>query len=158
MQAYTEIGNGEFSQIVSVNASNEFPLPKLLVASTDSIFIQDIDKNKDYPLIHGINTPIEMAYIIKENKVFWINDMQELFMYNLINSNRSKIVDLSGDAVSLTVDWLERSLYYIQRKNPQSSSVYKLDLNQVDRGILKSYEIFRTATLIVRIEVSPFTR
>lgn len=142
---------------MSVNTSNELPLPMLLVASDDSIFIQDIDINKNYPLLHGINTPIEMAYILKENKLFWVNDMKELLVFDLINLNRSKIAELNGDAISLTVDWVERSLYYIQNSK-QESSVYKLNLNEADKGILKNSHVFSMPFSISKIEVSPFTR
>ncbi|KAK4881780.1 hypothetical protein RN001_005099 [Aquatica leii] len=159
VQAYTEIGDGEFSQVLTVNTNNGFPLPKLLVASADSIFIQDIDKNKNYPLLHGISTPIEMAYIIKENKVFWINDMKELLIFNLENLNRTKICDLNGDSAGLTVDWVERSLYYIQNLgSSDGSSIYKLDLNHVEKGDFKKLEVFRRPFQIFKIEVSPFTR
>ncbi|KAF5278624.1 hypothetical protein FQA39_LY00666 [Lamprigera yunnana] len=159
VQAYTEIGNGELSQILVVNTSNGFPLPKLLVTSGDSIFIQDIDKNKNYPLIHGISTPIEIGYIITESKVFWINDMKELLVINLQNLNRTKICDLNGDAVGLTIDWVERSLYYIQNLEPSDGfSIIKLDLNQVEKGFLSKIKVLKRPFPISKLEVSPFTR
>ncbi|KAK5650142.1 hypothetical protein RI129_001171 [Pyrocoelia pectoralis] len=158
VQAYTEVGDGALSQIIEVNTGNGFPLPKLLVATTDSIFIHDIDKNKNYPLLHGISTPIELAYIIKENKLFWINDMHELLVFSLSNLNRTKICDLNADVYGLTIDWVERSLYYIQILSLETYSVNKLDLNYIDKGTLKLDEVFQRPYSISKIEVSPFTK
>ncbi|KAJ8952660.1 hypothetical protein NQ318_020975, partial [Aromia moschata] len=73
VQAFTEIGSGAVSSPISVNSSHEWPLPTLLVASLDSIFIDDIDANQSHPLVNDITTPIELGYLMKENNLFWIN-------------------------------------------------------------------------------------
>ncbi|RZC34249.1 proto-oncogene tyrosine-protein kinase ROS, partial [Asbolus verrucosus] len=159
IQAYSEVGDGDLSNTISVNSSNESPLPRLLIASKDSIFIHDIDSNKNESLLHGINTPIEIGYLIKESKLFWINQLQDLMMYNMISSNKTKIVDLKKSAKSLTVDWLERSLYYAQANDfDTGSTVFKLDLNYIDKGTVKTQKIFSTTSSISKIEVSPYTK
>ncbi|XP_031333150.1 proto-oncogene tyrosine-protein kinase ROS isoform X2 [Photinus pyralis] len=159
VQAYTEIGDGSPSKVVQVNTTEGLPLPKLLVATSDSIFIHDMDKNKNDQLLHGISTPLELAYIIKENKVFWINDMHELLVFSLTNLNRTKICDLNGEVYGLTIDWVERSLYYIQILSLETYSVNKLDLNYIDKGsAVKINEVFRRPYAISKVEVSPFSK
>ncbi|XP_025828950.1 proto-oncogene tyrosine-protein kinase ROS isoform X3 [Agrilus planipennis] len=158
VQAFTEVGDGEISPTISVNTSDEYPVPKLLVASEDSIFIQDIDNNQNYSILHGISTPVEMAFLIKEKKLFWINKMQELFMYNMENHKKSKLVDLNNSCLSLTVDWMERSLYYLETNSITESTIYKLNLNHIDKGLSKIETILTTSSVISKIEISPFTR
>jgi proto-oncogene tyrosine-protein kinase ROS len=159
VQAYSEIGDGDLSDTLLVNTSNESPLPRLLIASEDSIFIQDIDSNQNELLLHGINTPIEIGYSIKESKLFWIDQLQDLMVYNMISLNKTKIVDLKRGATSLTVDWLERSLYYAQNDDYDvGSNVFKLDLNYIDKGMVKTRKIFSTDSVINKIEVSPYTK
>lgn len=156
VQAYT---NSEGpSAIAYVNTSIESPIPSLIIATQDSIHITDLDLNKHNVLLNGISMPTEIAYLAAENKLFWINDMQELFMYNIETAVKSKIFDVNGTIISLTLDWIERSLYYVQiNTDIEGSSVYKLDLNLIDKG-LRITQIFRTPSLISSIEVSPFTK
>lgn len=159
MQAYSEIGGGDLSETVSVNSSNELPLPRLLIASVDSIFIHDVDSNRNETLLHGINTPVEIGYFIRESTLFWINELHELVMYNMQTTNKTKLMDLRKTATSLTVDWLERSLYYAQNHDVgEGSTIFKLDLNYVDRGVIEPIEIFSSGSIINKIEVSPYTK
>lgn len=104
--------------------------------------------------MQGISTPIELAYLIKEQKIFWINRMKELFMLDMPNANRTKLLDLRGEAVSLTVDWLERCLYYVlNNKNRFGSQLFKLDLNRFD---IRSIVVREHA--ISEVQISPYTR
>ncbi|KAJ8934365.1 hypothetical protein NQ314_013406 [Rhamnusium bicolor] len=159
VQAFTEIGSGTISDSISVDSSHEWPLPTLLIASSDSIFIDDIDTNQSYPLIDGIITPVELSYLMKESNLFWINKKQELIMYNFLTLNQTKIFDITGKPNGLTLDWLERSLYYVETpKNLPGSLVYKIDLNHIDKKIIKNIEVLYTASNISKIEVSPFSK
>ncbi|XP_044258516.1 proto-oncogene tyrosine-protein kinase ROS isoform X1 [Tribolium madens] len=159
VQAFSEMGDGDLSDPIQVNSSEELPLPRLLVASEDSIFIQDIDSDCNESLLHGIVTPTEIGYLIKESKLFWIDQLQNLMMFDMLKSNKTKITSLKNNVTGLTVDWLERSIYYAQSENWDSgSSVFKLNLNYVDRGIIKMSKIFFTPASISKIEVSPYTK
>ena len=79
---------------ILVNTSYEAPLPTLLIASTDSIFIDDIDANHNYSVVSGINKPLEISYLMRENKIFWVNQMLEFLMYDFQSTNKSKLFDL----------------------------------------------------------------
>ncbi|KAI4460354.1 tyrosine-protein kinase receptor [Holotrichia oblita] len=156
VQAYT---NSEGPPAVAyVNTSLESPIPSLIMATQDSIHLKDFDLVKDDLLLNGISVPVELTYSMAERKLFWINDMQELFVYNLETASKSKIFDVNGRVNSLTIDWIERSLYYVQiNSDLEGSSVYKIDLNLIEKG-LKIMQIFRTPSTITKIEVSPFTQ
>lgn len=160
MQAFTAIGFGDITDTISANTTIESPLPTLLIASTDSISIQDVDIDRNYPVLHGIMAPTEISYLMKENKIFWMNEMHELLVFHHNNSTKYfKILDVSNNATSLTIDWVERSLYFVQTKlNPGISVVSKVDLNHMDRGITLSVEVLRRQAIIAKLEVSPFTR
>ncbi|CAH1131270.1 unnamed protein product [Ceutorhynchus assimilis] len=159
VQAYTEIGTGAMSTPISANSSQESPPPTLLIASFDTISLEDIDADHNYPLINGISTPLEISYLIRENKLFWVNEMQELLMYHLHSSNKTKILDLKGKPKGLALDWLERSLYYVEGINDTTGSIiYKINLNHLDKNIMKNNEIYSTTNNIAKIEVSPLTR
>lgn len=159
MQAYTEIGTGTISTPISVNSSQEAPLPTLLIASSDTIFLDDIDANHNYSLVNGISTPLEIAYLMRESKLFWINEMQELFMYHIHSSNKTKILELKGKPKGLSLDWLERSLYYVEGiNNTLGSTVYKINLNHLDKNVMRNLIIYSTQKNISKIEISPLTR
>lgn len=160
MQAFTAIGFGDTTNIISANTTIESPLPTLLIASGDSISIQDVDVDKNYTLLHGITPPTEVSYIIKEDKIFWINELNELRMFDQNNSTKfSKILDVNSNVTSMTIDWVERSLYFVQIKSsPGSSIINKIDLNYRDRGITRSVKILERDAFIAKLEVSPFTK
>lgn len=160
VQAFTAIGLGDMTDVVSANTTIESPLPTLLIASADSISIQDVDIDKNYPLLHGIMTPTEISYLMKENKIFWMNEMHELLMFPQNSSTKYyKILDVSSNVTSLTIDWVERSLYFVQLKAESRSSVIsKVDLNHMDRGITRSVDVLKREAIIAKLEVSPFTK
>lgn len=160
MQAFTAIGLGDMTDVISANTSIESPLPTLLIASSDSISIQDVDIDKNYPLLHSIKTPTEITYLMKENKIFWINEMHELLVFSQKNSTKYyKVLDVNSNVTGLTTDWVERSLYFVQiNTNPKSSIIYKVDLNLMDRGITRAVEVLKRDAIIAKLEVSPFTR
>ncbi|XP_044756024.1 proto-oncogene tyrosine-protein kinase ROS isoform X2 [Coccinella septempunctata] len=157
VRAFTKIGDGKMSEPLLVNAKEEFPLPTLLIASADSIYVQDIDANRNYSLLHGLNSPMEMGYLMKENKIFWINEMKELYMYTTTTLNKTKILDIGGNATGLTIDWLERSVYFVVTEG-KYSMINKIDLNLYEKGLLQPVEVLRRPFNISKLEISPFTR
>ncbi|XP_071055369.1 proto-oncogene tyrosine-protein kinase ROS isoform X1 [Onthophagus taurus] len=144
---------------IQVNTSIENPIPTLISSGDDSIYIQDLDSNKSKDLLYGISAPLDIGVLMSESKLFWLNDMQELFVYNMETKTKNKILDIGDNVVSLTVDWLERSLYFVQFKGEKEGSfLYKLDLNLVEKNILKLEFLFKRPTVISKLEISPFTR
>ncbi|XP_066156235.1 proto-oncogene tyrosine-protein kinase ROS isoform X1 [Euwallacea fornicatus] len=163
IQAYTKMGTGTLSAPIFVNSSRENPIPIMLLASSDSIYLKDVDNGRSSVLISNINTPLKLAYLLRENKLFWINEMQELLMYHLNSSNKTKLADLKGKPKGLALDWLERSLYYVEGINETAGSVIrKLNLNYFlsERKLVafKEEEIYITKNDVQNIEVSPYSR
>lgn len=96
---------------------------------------------------------------MKENKIYWINIKNELLMYNILTKNQMKIIDILGTPKGLTLDWVERSLYYVEiPKESSRSFIYKVNLNHIDKDIMQMVKIFDTPSDITTIEVSPFTK
>lgn len=103
--------------------------------------------------------PVDMDYLLNENKIFWLNEQQEFFMSSIYGSNVTKIFTINGKGSSMSVDWVERCIYYVQSDPTElRSSIYKLDLNKVDKGVVKTELVLTIPNLIVSIKVSPFTR
>ncbi|XP_050308693.1 proto-oncogene tyrosine-protein kinase ROS isoform X2 [Anthonomus grandis grandis] len=157
VQAFTEIGTGTMSPPIPVDSEKESPIPTLLIASSDTIYVDDIDANQNHPLVNGINAPLEIAYLMRENKLFWINELQELLMYHLNSANKTKIVDLKGKPGGLALDWLERSIYYVE-EIVNETLIYKIDINRMDKGEVRNVMVYATPNNISKIEISPFTR
>lgn len=160
MQAYTDVGDGDVSNAMLINTVDLPPLPVLLISTKDAIFIQDTDIKEKYSLVNGITMPTEISFLLEEKKIVWINKLKELFMLNLSNSSKHhKILEFKNNPLSLTVDWVARILYIvIAKENDHGCSIYKLDLNYVDRNIVKSEEVLSRNFTIGKIEMSPFTR
>lgn len=152
VSAFTEIGEGAFSESIVVDTMIEKHIPKILVAAANTIYLKDMDTFTNITLIQGGRSPIQIGYLYAEQKIFWINDVNELAMLNF-----SRMVEITGNLVHLTVDWLERSVYYLVY-NKGFSTVFKLDLNLYERGIVKNMKIVELQEVITKIEVSPFEK
>lgn len=86
--------------------------------------------------------------------------MHELLVFPQDSSTKYyKILDINSNVTSLTIDWVERSLYFVQIKAASRSSIIsKVDLNHVDRGLTRSVDILKRDAVIAKLEVSPFTK
>ncbi|KAJ8921659.1 hypothetical protein NQ315_010568, partial [Exocentrus adspersus] len=157
VQAFTEIGAGAMSDTISIDSGHESPLPIIVVASSDSIFIDDIDGNQSYSLVDGVISPVAITCLVLENRIYWINTKQEVLMYDIVPKKQQKIADVSGKPKVLTLDWVERSLYYTDTiENVKGSFVNKIDLNV--KATIKKNKMFYIESNISHMEVSPFGR
>ena len=157
MQAYTKsIGP---PATIEINPNTQAVLPKIIVATTQMVLIHDVDSGQNKTIISGISTPIKIAYSMSEERLYWLNDMQELFVYSIESGVKTKVLEMNGSGTTLTMDWVARSLYYAEKGNEvEGSSVNKVDLNYFNRGMLHVQLIFKTSSMITKLEVSPFTR
>lgn len=138
-----------------VNAATSLNLPMILASSNDSVFIYDIDINNTKVIVKDVANPVKINYFVNEKWLLWINQKQELIQYDILKSALIKLSTVSGKTLGLTVDWLERSLYYVEFTN--GSTIFKVDLNYINEGIHK-VEILSRKDKIVAIEVSPFRK
>ncbi|PNF32885.1 hypothetical protein B7P43_G01836 [Cryptotermes secundus] len=83
--------------------------------------------------------------------------MQELLSYTLDGKSRSKIVTLNSTGLSIAVDWVGRYIYWseIDDKIP-GSTIYRLDLNQAEKGVTYPSKVVRRPKFIHSIDISPF--
>lgn len=159
MRAFTEVGDGENSELLEVNTLQENPLPVLLTTTLDSMCLYDADNDTLDVLLYGISKPIDIRYIYKEDKIIWLNEFQELFIYRRSQKNKKKLLDVYANATVFTVDWVERSLYYVQINDTSGESfVYKIDFNRYKRAVGRQEFLLKTAGIIGNIEVCPFNR
>lgn len=159
VQAFTEVGEGKPSIKLIVNTIRENPLPLLLTTNTDTMSLYDADNGQIDYLLHGMSKPIDIRYIYAENKIIWLNEFQELLIYSLAYKNKTKILDVHSNSTVFTVDWLERSLYYVQINDiTKESFVYKIDFNRYEKLAGKQEYILKTSGVIANIEVCPFER
>ncbi|VEN47844.1 unnamed protein product [Callosobruchus maculatus] len=156
IQAYTEVGSGEISPLVSANTSIESPIPILIISKNESVFIDDMDKNLTTPLAENIAPPVKLTHISRENKTFWINTKKEIVLFDMQSYTQSTIFEIEGEPLGMTVDWLERSIYYVQIKDGKSS-VHKLDLNLLDNQ-MKQMKVLEVDGTIYNIKMSPLTQ
>lgn len=132
-------------------------MPVIITTTTDSICLHDLDNNRSTALVTNINTPLKVVYLLRENKLFWINEMRELLVLHSTN-NKSKLADLKGEPKGLTIDWLGRCLYVLESFNQTNGSVItKVDLNYLPTNKVVSIYVNATAN-ITEIAVSPYTK
>ncbi|XP_021913370.1 proto-oncogene tyrosine-protein kinase ROS isoform X3 [Zootermopsis nevadensis] len=157
VQAYTSVGNGALTDPVRADTDVEMPVPKLLLSTLDAVKITDCDKHENQTLSRSSGPPVDLAFISLENKLYWLNEMQELLSSNLDGQNRGKIVTLNNTGLSITVDWVGRYLYWseINHRTP-GSTIYRLDLNQAERGHIYASKVLRRSKFIHSIDISPF--
>lgn len=155
MQAVTQIGSGKPSVAVSVNAASGLPSPTILVSSNESIFIYDIDINSTQTIMKDIVNPVKIGYLMKEKWLIWVNQKHDMVQFDILKSTQTKLTTINGIPLSLTLDWLERSLYFVEYSNV--STIYKIDLNYVTEEI-PMFKLFERPNKIVNLEMSPFTK
>jgi hypothetical protein len=68
-------------------------------------------------------------------------------------------VTLNSTGLSIAVDWVGRYIYWseVDDKIP-GSTIYKLDLNQAERGTIYISKVLRRRKFIHSLDISPFKR
>lgn len=91
VEAYTQVGTGEHTVPVRADTDVEMPVPKLLLSTIDAVKITDCDKQENQTLSRSSGPPVDVAFMSLENKVFWLNDMQELYCSRTDGKHRNKV-------------------------------------------------------------------
>lgn len=154
VQAVTSAGVGNKSQIFSVNTKDENPIPALLVAS-DNIFKVDLDLNEISPFFSTGSPVIFMDYIASEKRILYINENNELHSFK--DNLKVKLASFNTAALSLTVDWIERIVYWSQL-NGNGSTINSLNLNKFENGQGLIEVIFNTKNLVRSLRIVPQTK
>lgn len=154
------MGEGEYSSKLRVHTIKSNPLPVLLTTDADSISLYDVDNEKiDDVLLYGMSKPIDIRYIYSEDKIIWLNEFQELLVYRRSLKNKTKILDAQSNGTVFAIDWLERSLYYVQINEANKESfIYKIDFNHYEKGVNRQQFVLKSNSLIGNVEVCPYDR
>ncbi|KOC66937.1 Proto-oncogene tyrosine-protein kinase ROS [Habropoda laboriosa] len=156
VSAHTEIGAGPYTDLINVSTIYENPVPQLLVATMDAVRISDLDQEVNYTITRHI--AVEVTYMAAENKIYWINEMQELVTSDLNGANATKMLTLNNSALSITIDWVARHLYWSESSYRENGGrVMKLDLTMWHDGILKYENIIASSRRIVNLDILPST-
>ncbi|XP_059618544.1 protein sevenless isoform X2 [Phlebotomus argentipes] len=154
--AFTEADSGEFTRPLGVETAKEKSIPRVIVSTKDHHILGiDLDLKKSESILSTGNTVKYMTYIAREKKIFWINEVNEIMSFN--GSTQFKLLTISSEALSLAVDWVERSLYW-SHVDGNFSVLAMLDLTKYEaykRGVV---ELVRREAIIRNILVSPMDK
>ncbi|XP_076667958.1 receptor protein-tyrosine kinase sevenless isoform X2 [Andrena cerasifolii] len=156
VRAHTEIGPGPYTDVINVSTIYENPVPQLLVATMDAVRISDLDQEENHTITRHI--AVEVTYLAAERKIYWINEMQELVTSDLIGANATKILTLNNSALSVSVDWVARDLYWSESGYRENGGhIIKLDLTMWQAGIVKYERIVTANRRILNLDILPST-
>ncbi|XP_061926816.1 proto-oncogene tyrosine-protein kinase ROS isoform X9 [Apis cerana] len=156
VRAHTKIGAGLYTDVINISTIYENPVPQLLVATVDAVRISDLDQEVNYTITRHIAA--EVTYLAAESKIYWINEMRELVTSDLNGSNATKMLALNNSALSITVDWVARHLYWSELSYRENGGrIMKLDLTMWQVGILKYESIVTSSRRIVNLDILPST-
>lgn len=156
VQAYSTVGYGNATVPLAIDTNQEKPVPTILVASAEEILKVDLDLKKSYLVVNTGSPVIHMTYIDHEKRVFWINENNELISYT--GTNKTKLVSISSAVLSLTIDWVERIVYWSQVNTAGGSSVYALDLNKFEGERAPPMLTVQRPGTVYSLLMSPFDR
>ncbi|KAK9499087.1 hypothetical protein O3M35_003599 [Rhynocoris fuscipes] len=159
VRACTTKGCGVPSQAVMARTDRPSPVPRLLMATNDTLSLADIDRRDNMTLSHSaIGTITDIAYSCHSGKVYWIDDNNHI-VYAKTDA-KSKVLSLNGTGLSLAMDWVGNSLYWSERDERSGiSELKKLDLTQWDQGITHIQLLFTKTSYSIRsLQVDPFKR
>ena len=157
VRAFTEVGAGPYTDTINVSTDYENPVPQLLVATTDAVRMIDLDRNSNETITRHIVS--EVRYLAAEDKIYWINEMQEVVTFDMRGNNATKMLTLNSTASSLCVDWVARNLYWSEstHRKTSGSRIIKLDLTAWEAGVVIFEPIVTRSRTIVNLDISPLT-
>lgn len=150
VNAISTAETGPATAPISVNTSKENPVPRAFVASGEDIYEIDLDLNRTALFLNAGSLITHMAYIALDKQLIWINENGELMLFR--GGLKHKLYSINATALSLTVDWLERVVYWSQVQYGQSA-IQAFDLNR-----LQSFEVLQRNDQIFNLNTAPLLR
>lgn len=154
VQAHTEVGAGLYTDFINVSTTYENPVPQILAATTDAVKLVDLDKRKNHTSTITGHIAIEVSDLTMENKIYWINDRQELVTSEMNGTNATKILALNNTVQSLCIDWVAKNLYWSESRE-SGGHIMKLDLTMWQVGIVKYENIVSRRKNIRNLDILP---
>lgn len=126
VQAVSTAGIGKPSEKISIHTSSQKPVPRVFISSGEEIQLIDLDTKQTYVIVNTGSPVRHLAYIANEERLLWINENNELISYN--QKIKTKLASCTGHVLALTVDWVQRLVYWSQSEVSGGSAIYYLDL------------------------------
>lgn len=153
VKAVTVAGEGQYSSLVSMSTHIEKPLPRLFAASNEFIHVVDFDVDKSKMIINAGSRVDHLCYIAMNKQMFWTNENNELMTCSRDSKlKKKKLFSINAPVLSITVDWIERILYWSQL-DAKGSSINAFNLNTQ-----KSSFLLQKSSFINNLNVAPLNR
>lgn len=166
VQAYTEVGDGNFSEIIYVKTDPnlERPVPKILVSTRDEILEVDLDLQQTKLLEGTRSSIVAFTHIAHEQKLYWFDENNELFSYNIQSHEKIKLINTNSTVQAMSIDWVERVLYWSQT-DTKRGVIYSYNLNKAENTKYKpfndenkAFKVIERENVISDLVISPFDR
>lgn len=155
VRANSKVGMGAKTSPLAIHTKSEKPIPTILASIDEGIWKIDMDLQTKESVVHTGNVVRLLTSIQQERKLYWIDDNNNLMSYD--DSIKTKLATLSTEPLALTVDWIERVLYWSQPMD-NGSAVFALDLNSVDMKPSDPKFIMDRTGVVNSLSVSPKDR
>lgn len=151
--ATTDAGEGDFSKAILIDTKHEKPIPEVLAANQEQILHVDLDMNMTRNVVSTGSEVTHMVHIARERRVFWTNDVQEIWS-SQGGKSQVKLATLTAPPLALSIDWIERVLY-TSVWSGNGSTILKLNLNKFEETKDGPEVIFETNKVIKKVFAAP---
>ncbi|XP_033112094.1 proto-oncogene tyrosine-protein kinase ROS-like [Anneissia japonica] len=131
VDAYTRVGSGGRTQLISTNTSAPTPVPTVLVFGASGFDRIDLDTNTKESI--GLSDVLALGYIAQRNNMLYYIDGSDKSIKQAEENgdNPEEILEIGNDLdksnVGFAVDWLAQAIYWTEKQN-ENSIIYFYDL------------------------------
>uniref|UniRef100_A0A1A9VWK8 Tyrosine-protein kinase receptor n=1 Tax=Glossina austeni TaxID=7395 RepID=A0A1A9VWK8_GLOAU len=120
-------------------------LPKLIYTTSQFIGEFDIDLNLTRPLVYISSEVEHLCFMSGENRLIWVNENVELMSF-IPGFSALKLARMRAEVLSLTVDWVQRIVYWAELTGDPANNVaiYQLNLCSYDGRIMQGSKLLTT--------------
>nr|XP_036228505.1 protein sevenless isoform X3 [Bactrocera oleae] len=116
--------------------------PIFIYATSEYIAEYDLDLNINKVLIQTSSQVEHLAVMSSEKRILWVNENVELISATA-GLKPIKLARMRAEVLSLTVDWIQRIVYWAELDTDDKSSVsiYELDLCQFEGKVMAPHKL-----------------
>ncbi|XP_039960123.1 protein sevenless [Bactrocera tryoni] len=118
------------------------PKPAFIYATSEYIAEYDLDLNISKVLIQISSQVEHLAVMSSEKRILWVNENVELIS-TISDLKPIKLARMRAEVLSLTVDWIQRIVYWaeLDTEDKSSVSIYELDLCQFEGKVMAPHKL-----------------
>lgn len=150
VKAVTIAGEGNYSSLISMETDIEKPVPRVFASGSDAIYNVDLDLRKQHPIVTVGSRVDCLCYIAMDKQLFWTDENNELMSYS--RNGKQKLLSINLPVLSITVDWIERIIYWSQAEQTGSS------INAFNLNTHKTSSIMQRPNFVYNLNVAPLNR